>query len=90
MNHMMMIETFIPTLVYCNMKIEFSEKYSIAMFFSKEKRSYCLFNLNEDKETFFETKEELLQAVKTFLDKYQINEIEIAGLSSPGTFIYQK
>ena len=90
MNHIMMIETFIPTLVYCNMTIEFSGNYDIAIFFSKEERSYCLFNMNEDKENFFETKEELLHAVKTFLDKYQVNEIMISGLSSPGTLIYKK
>ena len=85
-----MIDSFIPALDYCSMSIEFvdSDHENIFLFRSKDDGKYCLFV--NDQEVFFETGEELAEKAKSYLDQGEVSEVEISGLSMPGTLIYKK
>ena len=88
-----MIDSFISVLDYCSMNINFINNditFDILLFKCILDGKYCLFDPNLDRELFFATGEELAQKAKSYLDKGEVTDIEINGLSMPGTIIYKK
>ena len=85
-----MIDAHIHVLDYCSIGIEFVDKknHNIFFFKCKDDGRYCLY-IN-DQESFFQTGEELAQKAKSYLDQGEVSEVELSGLSMPGTLIYKK
>ena len=88
-----MIDSFIPALDYCSMGINFVDSdheniFNIFLFRSKDDGKYFL--CVNDQEVFFQTGEELAEKAKSYLDQGDVSEVEISGLSMPGTLIYKK
>jgi hypothetical protein len=93
MDFVKMIDSFIPALDYCSMSIEFVDSdheniFNIFLFRSKDNGKYFL--CVNDQEIFFQTGEELADRAKSYLDQGDVSEVEISGLSMPGTLIYKK
>jgi len=90
MNFVKMIDSFVPALDYCSMSIEFvdSDHSNIFLFKCMDDGRYCL--CVNDQEIFFQTGEELADKAKSYLDQGDVSEVEISGLSMPGTLIYKK
>jgi hypothetical protein len=77
-------ESIIPALEYCSMNIEFTDKVEISFFNSKGK--YYLFDVCLDKELCFETKEELLENIKSYLDTKEVSKFYM----TTANYIYKK
>ena len=88
-----MIDAHIHVLDYCSVGIEFVDSdheniFNIFFFKCKDDGKYCL--CVNDEEIFFQTGEELAQKAKSYLDQGEVSEVEVSGLSMPGTLIYKK
>jgi hypothetical protein len=90
MNFAKMIDAHIHVLDYCSISIEFvnSKNHNIFFFRSKDNGNYYL--CVNDQEMVFQTGEELAQKAKSYLDQGEVSEVELSGLSMPGTLIYKK
>ena len=88
MNFSKMIDAHIHVLDYCSISIEFVDSKNLFFFRNKENGNYYL--CVNDQEMFFQTGEELAQKAKSYLDQGEVSEVELSGLSMPGTLIYKK
>ncbi len=70
-----MVETFIPTLEYCSLTINFANKDGIHIFF--DNGEYCLLDLNTDNEYFFSSNKNLFEKAKDFLKLNDVLGVEI-------------
>jgi len=100
---MEIIETFIPTLKYCAIIINFSNSKTVYLFLY-DNGQYCmhfpnhtilkeLFSLRrnpKNEEYYFDTQKDLCDKVKTYIEMYGLSSIEIEGECGPSTYVYKK
>ena len=100
---MEIIETFIPTLKYCAIIINFSNSRTAYLFLYDSGR-YCIHFPNhiikeflllgrkekKEEEYFFDTQKDFIDKVKTYTEMYGISSIEIEGERGPSTYVYKK
>ena len=74
-----MVETFIPTIDHCGLGVEFVGGSRI--FMTQIEGGYCLYDRETHVEHNFKTKEEVAQKAKTYLAKYEVDDVTISGYS---------
>jgi hypothetical protein len=74
-----MVETFIPIIDYCTLGVDFVDGSRILM--CSICGGYCLFDRKTRVEHNFKTKEELAQKARTYLAKYEVENVTISGCS---------
>ncbi len=85
MDFVKMVETFIPTLKYCSLTINFARKEGkygndgIHIFFHDG--GYCLFDISTDIEHFFSSSDGLFNKTKEFLSINDVSDVEINGIN---------
>ena len=70
-----MVETFIPTLKYCSLTINFARNDGIHIFFHDG--GYYLFDISTDIEHIFSSSENLLEKAKEFLSVNEVSDVEV-------------
>ena len=75
MDFVKMVESFIPTLEYCSLTINFVHKDGIHIFFENE--VYWLLDISTDEEYFFSSSENLFDKTKEFLSVNDVYRVEI-------------
>jgi len=96
---MEIIETFIPTLKYCAIIINFSNSITVYLFLY-DNGKYCMYfprkffslkrKSENQEEYYFDTSRELCEKVNEYTQVYGIDSIEIEGEHGPSTYIYKK
>ena len=74
-----MVETFIPTIDYWTLGVDFVDGSRILM--CSICGGYCLYDHKTHIEHEFKTKEELAQKAKTYLDEHGVDDVTIRGVS---------
>jgi hypothetical protein len=91
-----LVESFIPTFDYISLQIEFVEPKNSYMLLYKSKLlvhndyipRYHLYDGTHEHVRVY--KEGLLEEVKKYLDKHEVDEIKVVGIISEETCIYKK
>jgi len=87
-NILKIVDTFIPTLDYCELTFVFSPKKQINILFCYigvksyirvflRDKKYGIYNDQTDSEEFFENKELLVAKLMTYLDSDEVEEIRL-------------
>ena len=97
---MEIIETFIPTLKYCSIIINFSNSRTVYLFLNDNDGQYCMYFPNPvindhgikriEEKYYFDTQKDLCDKVNEYIQMYEIDRIEIEGERGPSTYVYNK
>ena len=74
-----MVETFIPTIDHCGLGVKFVGGPHI--FMCHVYGGYGLYDRTADQDYIFKYKKEVAQKARTYLSKYEVEDVTISGLS---------
>jgi len=97
---MEIIDTFIPTLKYCSIIINFSNLRKVYLFLDDNDGKYCMYFPNPvikdtgrkriEEKYYFDTQKDLSNKVESYVELYGIDNIELEGERGPSTYVYNK